>query len=245
TAPATVAARRQCSPTRTFSSTVMWGNRRIDWNVRAMPRATIALGRSPTRLAPSNVRRPLSGRTRPVTTLKNVVLPAPLGPISPMMPPRGTTRSTSWRATTPPKRLVRPCTWRIAASRPAGAAEAAGAAEHDHAEQHDRHLELERARRDGLQLGGVDRAGEARERGAEREGEQLGRDGIDAGAVGGRLVLADGHPGAPQPRVVQPAHRPQRGGADDEDQEVPRHRVGLDGHAGQVGATHRVHAVLA
>src|SRR5256885_4149869 len=58
-------------------------------------------------------------------------------------------------------------------------------------EQHDRHLELEGARRDGLQLGGVDRTREARERGAEGERQQLRRDGIDAGAVGGRLVLAD------------------------------------------------------
>ena len=31
----------------------MCGKSRIDWKVRAMPRATIALGRRPTRLAPS------------------------------------------------------------------------------------------------------------------------------------------------------------------------------------------------
>ena len=36
-----------------------------------------------------------------------------------------------------------------------------------------------------------------------------------------------------------------RGGADDQDQEVPGDRVGLEGHAGQVGTAHRVHAVLA
>src|SRR5213080_1577028 len=70
-----------------------------------MPRATMALGRSPTRPTPLKVMCPPSGRTSPVTTLKNVVLPAPLGPMSPMMAPRGTTRSTSFRATTLPKRL--------------------------------------------------------------------------------------------------------------------------------------------
>jgi len=77
----------------------MCGNRRIDWKVRATPRATIALGRRPTRLAPSNVMLPPSGRMSPVTTLKNVVLPAPLGPIRPMMAARGTSRSTSFTAT--------------------------------------------------------------------------------------------------------------------------------------------------
>ena len=88
----------------------MYGKSRIDWKVRAMPRATIALGRSPTRLWPSKVMRPLSGRLRPVTALKNVVLPAPLGPISPMMAPRGTTRSTSLSAITPPNFFTTPRT---------------------------------------------------------------------------------------------------------------------------------------
>ena len=98
----------------------MCANSRIDWNVRAMPRATIALGRSPARLAPSKTTRPPSARTRPVTTLKNVVLPAPLGPMSPMMPPRGTTRSTALSATTPPNAFVTPRTSRIAAPCPTG-----------------------------------------------------------------------------------------------------------------------------
>ena len=35
--------------------------------------------------------------------LKNVVLPAPFGPIKPTTPPRGITRSTSFTATRPPK----------------------------------------------------------------------------------------------------------------------------------------------
>src|SRR2546422_3052603 len=64
--------------------------------------------------------------------------------------------------------------------------EASGAAEDDHAEEHDRHLELERARRDGLELGGVDGSGEPGERGAERERQELGRDRVDPRAVGDR-----------------------------------------------------------
>ena len=64
-----------------------------------MPRATIALGRSPTRLCALEGDAAAVGRgSSPVTALKNVVLPAPLGPISPMMAPRGTTRSTSLSA---------------------------------------------------------------------------------------------------------------------------------------------------
>src|SRR5256885_10764070 len=54
--------------------------------------------------------------------LKMVVLPAPLGPISPTIWPRSTSNETSSLATSPPKRLV---TWRtssrlIGAPRPTG-----------------------------------------------------------------------------------------------------------------------------
>src|SRR2546429_7548233 len=37
-------------------------------------------------------------------TLNNVVLPAPFGPMSPVTRPSSTSRSTPWRACTPPKR---------------------------------------------------------------------------------------------------------------------------------------------
>src|SRR5216110_954080 len=75
----------------------------------------MAFGRSPARLAPASAMRPPSGRISPVTTLKNVVLPAPLGPISPMIAPCGTSRSTSFRATTPPNCLTTPRTSRMGA----------------------------------------------------------------------------------------------------------------------------------
>src|SRR5690242_13035818 len=41
-------------------------------------------------------------------TLNKVVLPAPFGPISPVIPVGATSRSTSLRATKPPKRTVTP-----------------------------------------------------------------------------------------------------------------------------------------
>ena len=307
---------RQCSPTSTFSSTVMFWKSRIDWKVRAMPRSTIALGRSPTRLAPSKV---MLAAVRPDQAGHHVEEGGLAGAVRADQPDdgarAGSTRSTSLTAIRPPKRLVdaahlengrasraarrgghalaqpagmastrggrrrldgaprsstsgRPRGRTRRPARPSGrssitsdqpeaeeepaperevdarraaarrcvrpiqrtkkvicasrtrsksvisiaaqdhALEAARAAEHDHAQQHDRDVELEGAGRDGLELGRVDGAGEAREGRAEREGQELGRDRVDAGAVGGRLVLADRHPGPAQARVAQPVHGP-------------------------------------
>src|SRR4029453_17001872 len=50
---------------------------------------------------------PLVGWKTPVTTLKTVVLPAPLGPISPKISPRSTCSETVSSAVTPPNRIVR------------------------------------------------------------------------------------------------------------------------------------------
>ena len=64
-------------------SAVMSGKRRMFWKVRAMP----AFATSCTALGlyglPPSSKVPESGVYRPVSTLKNVVLPAPFGPISP------------------------------------------------------------------------------------------------------------------------------------------------------------------
>jgi len=46
----------------------------------------------------------------PLTTLKSVVLPAPFGPISPVIEPSPTDSVHSASASTPPKRLVMPVT---------------------------------------------------------------------------------------------------------------------------------------
>ena len=51
---------------------------------------------------PSNVTLPLVGLYKPVSTLKNVVLPAPFGPIKEITPPAGISNETSSTATRPP-----------------------------------------------------------------------------------------------------------------------------------------------
>jgi hypothetical protein len=70
-------------PTITFSSAVISANRRMFWKVRAMP----ALATSCTAVGLVGLAGQLEGAAvgvyRPVITLKNVVLPAPLGPIRP------------------------------------------------------------------------------------------------------------------------------------------------------------------
>src|SRR4029079_11951655 len=43
----------------------------------------------------------------------SVVLPAPLGPMRPVISPRATSRSTASRARTPPKRTVISVSWRM------------------------------------------------------------------------------------------------------------------------------------
>ena len=93
--PAGAGARRRTlvlwwasAPTRTFSSAVISGNRRMFWNVRATPSLVIgvALAARADR-APSKRTCRSVGRYTPVTTLKTVVLPAPLGPIRPKISP--------------------------------------------------------------------------------------------------------------------------------------------------------------
>src|SRR5438552_3914036 len=53
---------------------------------------------------------PAAGSSSPVIALKVVVLPAPFGPMSPVMQSASTSRSTSLTALSPPKRTVRPRT---------------------------------------------------------------------------------------------------------------------------------------
>ena len=77
---------RQYRPTMTFSSAVMFANRRMFWNVRAMPAMTTLRGRGGSTL-PLSRTSPSVGRYMPVRQLKNVVLPAPLGPMSPTISP--------------------------------------------------------------------------------------------------------------------------------------------------------------
>ena len=96
---------RQYRPTITFSSAVMLPNSRMFWKVRAMPARTTLPGFG-GRTAPSKTTWPAVGRYIPVRQLKNVVLPAPLGPIRPMISPRATRKFTESTAVRPPNRMV-------------------------------------------------------------------------------------------------------------------------------------------
>ena len=82
-APTTPERVRTWRPTITFSSAVISANRRMFWNVRAMPAFATSCTAVGTYGSPPSRKLPLSGVYSPVSTLKNVVLPAPLGPISP------------------------------------------------------------------------------------------------------------------------------------------------------------------
>ena len=52
---------RECMPTRTFSSAVMYSNSRMFWNVRPTPSFVIAWGGWPVTSCPSNSIRPAVG----------------------------------------------------------------------------------------------------------------------------------------------------------------------------------------
>src|SRR5580765_8015176 len=59
-------------------------------------------------LSPSKTIEPLVGRRKPLRRLKQVVLPAPFGPIRPTISPLSTLSSTSLTAARPPKNRVSP-----------------------------------------------------------------------------------------------------------------------------------------
>src|SRR6266542_2615827 len=86
------------------------------WCVRTRPRVTTAwLGR-PSIRSPRNRMFPEGGATALTRHEKSVVLPAPLGPITPKISPRATSKSIPARARSPSYRLVSPWTERIASA---------------------------------------------------------------------------------------------------------------------------------
>ena len=103
---ASVSPLRACAPTRTLSSTVIVLNSSTFWNVRAIPRRTIPCTGVFRSVSPSKSTSPSFGVYSRVITLNAVVLPAPLGPISPTIWPSGTSSETPSRATIPPNRRV-------------------------------------------------------------------------------------------------------------------------------------------
>src|SRR5436309_521595 len=69
-----------------------------------MPRWQTWSGLRPISDWPRKLRLPASGRYKPAMQLNRVVLPDPLGPISPTISPSSTCRSTWSSAARPPKR---------------------------------------------------------------------------------------------------------------------------------------------
>jgi len=80
------------------------------WNERASPLRQRCSGGKWVMSSPANTTRPPSGGTVPVAMPNSVVLPAPLGPISAVMRPRGAVSDTPLTASRPPKRRDTLCT---------------------------------------------------------------------------------------------------------------------------------------
>ena len=105
------------SGTATFCSAVSCGKMFVTWKVRAIPARTRALGGSRVTSAPSSSTWPSSGTSLPVSKLIKVVFPAPLGPITAVMPPGGSERSTPATAVKSANALRTPRTSRSALTR--------------------------------------------------------------------------------------------------------------------------------
>ena len=76
------------------------------WKVRMRPSPKVRCIFIPSMRRPRKTIRPLVGASAPDTRLKSVVLPAPLGPISPVMVPGMISREQWSTARTPPKSLT-------------------------------------------------------------------------------------------------------------------------------------------
>src|ERR1700691_4304552 len=76
-----------------------------------MPSATRSAAESPVTSLPSNTMRPRVGAKKPLIMLKNVVLPAPFGPMIARSSPSATLSDTWSTATRLPKFLVTFSTW--------------------------------------------------------------------------------------------------------------------------------------
>ena len=85
-----------------------WGKIAEIWNDRTSPRRATSAVRRREMSVPSNRIVPSVGCSVLVSRLKQVVFPAPFGPISAWIEPRRTDRSTFFTAAKPPNILVRP-----------------------------------------------------------------------------------------------------------------------------------------
>src|SRR5215831_8326096 len=97
---------RRKAPIITLSSTDIEPNVSGTWKVRAMPRRARCSGVSRVTFRPSKCTVPEVGWRSPVRQLKNVDLPAPLGPMSPSTSPSLTATEASSTALNAPKAIV-------------------------------------------------------------------------------------------------------------------------------------------
>ena len=96
------------APIRMFSITVSRESTLVSWKVRTMPSRATRYAGMPLRLRPLNDQEPSSGLSKPVSRLKNVVFPAPFGPISAVITPRWISTCSTSTAVRPPKRRTMP-----------------------------------------------------------------------------------------------------------------------------------------
>ena len=118
------AASRRPSPIPTaaasrFSITGMSRKSRTAWKVRARPRRPSSCGGRPVTSSPPSSTRPRVGRWKPVSTLTSVVLPAPLGPMSPKTSPFLIEIETPSTAASPSKWTVTSKASRVSSAVPA------------------------------------------------------------------------------------------------------------------------------
>ena len=89
-----------------LSITVIRLSALVSWKVRTMPDLATREADVRSSVAPSKLQcapcPAVVGRSKPVIRLKNVVFPAPFGPISAVMMPRCTSRWSTSTAVTPP-----------------------------------------------------------------------------------------------------------------------------------------------
>src|SRR5690349_13721327 len=90
-----------------FSSTVSSPSSREIWKVRTRPMLARSSARRPRMLRPSKTTSPDSGTSSPPSTLKSVDLPAPFGPMMPVMLWRAISSEQPESASKPPNDLTR------------------------------------------------------------------------------------------------------------------------------------------
>src|SRR6185503_11497805 len=216
------------APTMTLSSTESPAKGFTIWKVRPTPAAHTWSGRSRSILFPQKKISPESGGYTPAMTLKIVVLPAPFGPIRPLMSPSGTVNEASRTARRPRNAFEMFFTSSIELQSSCGRGPYAVGQEHDHGEQHDavehllhaRNLPAERGDKLGDALGeqrqhrrAEDRAEERAEAADDRPEDDLDRAADVEDLLGEEVVVVEreehprhrGHRRAQRDRVHLPA----------------------------------------